>query len=281
MHELERTYFHNVIWHDAEGRPGRRLREEADALRMRRIFPPRPPFDIWKVGIEAPYRLLETTYGVLYKNYEEKRDYPLANDFHYLAMEAKRRESWESKKDTWRKLRSRLSPIRRQLGLAATLCWTWRVLRTGKRFGLIPTLYWALSGYGERPRRAFWALAGIWAIFAILYMVWGGPQLRAFSATTLWQFGDYVIQLSQPTFMIFYMLEDPKQWQVFSGADIRQSTEHVWQALVYSLAALARLNPEPKPSAPGLFQFLVTIEGILGPLQIALLALAIRRKVMR
>ena len=41
------------------------------------------------------------------------------------------------------------------------------------------------------------------------------------------------------------------------------------------------LSPEPKPEEPGLFQFLVGLEGILGPLQIALLALAIRRKVMR
>jgi len=53
------------------------------------------------------------------------------------------------------------------------------------------------------------------------------------------------------------------------------------QALVYSLGAVARLNPEPRPTEPGLFQFLVIVEGLLGPLQIALLALAVRRKVMR
>jgi hypothetical protein len=53
------------------------------------------------------------------------------------------------------------------------------------------------------------------------------------------------------------------------------------QALVYSLGAVARLNPEPRPTEPGLFQFLVIVEGLLGPLQVALLALAVRRKVMR
>jgi uncharacterized protein YjbI with pentapeptide repeats len=57
--------------------------------------------------------------------------------------------------------------------------------------------------------------------------------------------------------------------------------QHLGQAVVYSLGAVARLNPEPRPTAPGLFQLLVIVEGLLGPLQIALLALAIRRKVMR
>src|SRR5829696_2200397 len=56
--------------------------------------------------------------------------------------------------------------------------------------------------------------------------------------------------------------------------------EKVGQAAIYSLGALVRLNPEPKPDDSNLFQSLVIVEGILGPLQIALLALAIRRKVM-
>jgi hypothetical protein len=52
---------------------------------------------------------------------------------------------------------------------------------------------------------------------------------------------------------------------------------------VYPLGheTLARLNPEPRPELPGLFQFLVGLEGLLGPLQIGLLLLAIRRQVMR
>jgi uncharacterized protein YjbI with pentapeptide repeats len=57
--------------------------------------------------------------------------------------------------------------------------------------------------------------------------------------------------------------------------------QHLGQAVVYSLGAVARVNLEPRPTAPGLFQLLVIVEGLLGPLQIALLALAIRRKVMR
>jgi hypothetical protein len=95
----------------------------------------------------------------------------------------------------------------------------------------------------------------MWILFAILYMEAGHKSLQ-------------VDLLQVPV-------------QALSGADIRQGIEHAWKALVYSLAAIARLNPEPKPSAPGVFQFLVTAEGILGPLQIALLALAVRRKFMR
>jgi hypothetical protein len=68
------------------------------------------------------------------------------------------------------------------------------------------------------------------------------------------------------------------------------SIEHVGQAFLYSLAAMVRLTGVPamapltkllQPSEPGMFQLLVTAEGILGPLQIALLALTVRRRVIR
>jgi hypothetical protein len=98
-----------------------------------------------------------------------------------------------------------------------------------------------LSGYGVRAARAFWALVVIWAAFATLYV-----------------------------------LVDPSEFK-----DFGQGIGYIWQVAVFSLLALARLNPEPGPEEPGLFQFLFGLEGILGPLQIALLALAIRRKVMR
>jgi uncharacterized protein YjbI with pentapeptide repeats len=111
----------------------------------------------------------------------------------------------------------------------------------GERFGLITTLYWLLNGYGVRAARAFLVLMGMWAIF-----------------TT------------------FYVLVDPSEFK-----DFGQGIGYLWQTAVYSLLAMVRLNPEPTPGEPGLFQFLVGLEGILGPLQIALLALAVRRKVMR
>jgi len=162
-------------------------------------------------GIESPISLrkLQKACRRLMNNAEENRDYQTANELHYWSMEAQRKEGW-------------------------------------RRLGLIATLYWALSGYGERPLRAFFVAVGIWISFAILYLIVGSPELRLVPASGVWQ-----------------------------------AVEHAGRALVYSLAAIARLNPEPRPDAPGLFQFLVTTEGILGPLQIALFALAARRTVMR
>jgi uncharacterized protein YjbI with pentapeptide repeats len=121
--------------------------------------------------------------------------------------------------------------------------WSMEALRkqSWRSLGLVRTLYWALSGYGVRAARAFWVLVGIWAAFATLYVLVGPSEFK----------------------------------------DFGQGISYLWQAAVYSLLALVRLNPEPTPEEPGLFQFLVGLEGILGPLQIALLALAIRRKVMR
>ena len=109
------------------------------------------------------------------------------------------------------------------------------------RLGLIGILYWALSGYGVRAALAFGVLVAMWAAFTTLYI-----------------------------------LVDPAEFTNFA-----QGLGYIAQAAVYSLLALVRLNPEPRPEDPGVFQFLVGLEGILGPLQIALLALAIRRKVMR
>ncbi len=114
------------------------------------------------------------------------------------------------------------------------------------RLGLIATLYWVLNGYGEKSLCALSVLLGMSALFAILYMMAGPRELRLPLDFGIWQF-----------------------------------IGHTGRALVYSWAAMVRLNPDPRPDGPGLFQFLVTTEGILGPLQIALFALAVRRKVMR
>jgi len=150
-------------------------------------------------------RKLQKACRKLMDNAEESRDYATANELHYWSMELLRKEGW-------------------------------------RELGLIGTLYWALSGYGERPRRAFLVLAGMWALFAFFYAMVAG------------------------------------------------AIEHVGQAALYSLAAIVRLTDIPamvevttllQPSEPGLFQVLVAVEGILGPLQIALLVLAIRRRVMR
>ena len=216
---VQQFRFTNVRWRGLPGGPPGRIEEEIEAIKNRRerkeeVEEEDEEEEKEDIQIGYPPDVLAKTCRELSANAEENRDYPTANEFHYWSMELLRKESW------W------------------------------KRLGLIGSLYWALSGYGERPRRAFGVLVGMWAFFALCYMLTGHQDLQV-------------------------------AVQAFSGADIRQGIEHAWKALVYSLAAIARLNPEPKPSAPGVFQLLVTAEGLLGPLQIALLALAIRRKVMR
>lgn len=80
-------------------------------------------------------RKLQRACRKLMDNAEENRDYATANEFHYWSMELLRKQGW-------------------------------------RELGLIGTLYWALSGYGERPRRALLVLFGMGTLFAILYVMW-------------------------------------------------------------------------------------------------------------
>jgi uncharacterized protein YjbI with pentapeptide repeats len=116
----------------------------------------------------------------------------------------------------------------------------------GRSQGPIETLYWALSGYGVKAGRALGLLLTIAVVFAVLYLIEGHSSLR-----------------------------------VHPEEQIVQTLADAGRALMYSLGVMARLRPEPIPEAMGPFQILVTVEGILGPLQIALFVLALRRKVMR
>jgi uncharacterized protein YjbI with pentapeptide repeats len=225
--DVRKVNFTDVKWYGMPGGPEGTLDEEIAALA--------------KSDVESPHSLLAQACRRLSANAEENREYPLANEFHYWSMDALRIGRWRYLgwlnrfiKKNWRRISARF-------GLIATLLWIWRIFRRKPSrhtmpsgFGLVPTFYWALSGYGVRAARAFWILVGLCAAFAALYMGFGPPKLQ-----------------------------------------------DLGQAVVYSLGAVARLNPEPKPTGPGLFQLLVIVEGILGPLQIALLALAVRRKVMR
>ncbi len=80
---------------------------------------------------------------------------------------------------------------------------------------------------------------------------------------------------------LYFLLAASAPFYVFDASGVGEGVVRAGQALLYSLGALVRLNPRPLPEEPGWFQSLVIVEGILGPLQIALLALAVRRTVMR
>jgi hypothetical protein len=114
--------------------------------------------------------------------------------------------------------------------------------------------YWLASGYGERVWRACVVLIGVWLLAAALYTQVGFVRWepRVSSEQEAWE-----------------ARRDE------AGRPLR------WQrALTYSLGVMTLQKPEPRPATDAA-QAVVMLETILGPVQAALLALAIRRKFMR
>lgn len=126
--------------------------------------------------------------------------------------------------------------------------WSMETLRMGRHKepapGVLHGLYHFVSGYGERIGRAFLILLVGWALFAGLYMLTGHIKPQASSGL-----------------------------KGYFNAAVRASN--------YSLQVITLQKPEPKAESGYLTPLLVTAETVLGPLQVALLALAIRRKFMR
>jgi hypothetical protein len=114
--------------------------------------------------------------------------------------------------------------------------------------------YWLASGYSERVLRAFLFLLGIWFVAAILYAQVGFARWEPKRASE----SDVAIA---------------KQDDI--GAPLKFS-----RALTYSASVMTLQKPEPKPATTAA-QTVVLLETLLGPVQAALLGLAIRRKFMR
>jgi hypothetical protein len=101
-----------------------------------------------------------------------------------------------------------------------------------------------------------------------------------FIGTLYWALSGYGVKAARALLVLVGL------WFVFTALYVLVtsspfSPSELWEAAPYSLSTLARLNPRPQSDHLDWFHTLVTIEGILGPLQIALLALAVRREVMR
>ena len=124
----------------------------------------------------------------------------------------------------------------------------------GYDFRKLSWWYWLASGYGERILRAGAVLLGLIVIFAALYTRVGFLRWepRLVSET------DAAVAQRDET-----------------GAPLNSM-----RALTYSVAVMTFQRPEPRP-ATTTAQTIVLLESILGPVQAALLALAIRRKFMR
>lgn len=154
---------------------------------------------------------------------------------------------------------------------------TWRVTR---RFNL-SWWYWLLSGYGERVARAFGVLLSIWLLFALIYSTgnasWWQPKQPARLAAdasaretqpNAGKDAPPAVREAQPTV---------REAQPAVAATVPLTLP---EAVIYSAGVMSLQKPEPLP-ANKRAKALVLFETILGPLQAALLALAIRRKFMR
>ena len=140
-------------------------------------------------------------------------------------------------------------------------------LKRGRKLDLfrLSWWYWLLSGYGERVTKAFCALITIWLLFGFIY--WLGN-------TTWWQ----PKQSTRP-------VTESSEREKLPAVTERQQTFGAMpltltEALIYSAGVMSLQKPEPYAANKRAKAFVLT-ETILGPLQAALLALAIRRKFMR
>jgi uncharacterized protein YjbI with pentapeptide repeats len=116
--------------------------------------------------------------------------------------------------------------------------------------GILHTLYRYLSGYGEEIGRAFLMLVLICLLFAYVY-TWVGFVHPSAVTETLSPATAEVGKPQKPT-----------------------------KALAYSLAVITLQRPDPRPLTAAAW-FAVLAETILGPIQAALLILAVRRRFMR
>jgi uncharacterized protein YjbI with pentapeptide repeats len=138
----------------------------------------------------------------------------------------------------------------RYMAMEARRLERWR----GFAFWTLGWWYWLASGYGERVWRAFVVLIGVWLVAAALYTRVGFARWEPRVATE-----------KEAAEARRDEVGEPLRWP---------------RALTYSLGVMTLQKPEPRP-ATNAAQSLVMLETILGPVQAALLALAIRRKFMR
>jgi hypothetical protein len=124
----------------------------------------------------------------------------------------------------------------------------------GLAFWRLSWWYWVASGYGVRIFRAFLVLLGIWLVFAWLYT--------------------QVSFAHPPTTLTDESSAASARWIKFD--ELRGMPN----ALDYSFRVITLQKPEPQPETVEAKAF-VAVETVFGPLQAALLALAIRRKFMR
>lgn len=127
----------------------------------------------------------------------------------------------------------------------------------GFAFWKLSWWYWLASGYGERTIRALVVFVAILLVFASLYRLPAPIRCAAPEA-------------ANRTYCI--------EWA--TTADNNEFFNSFSNSAVYTIETITLQKPEPRPKSSAA-RLAVTLCTILGPLQAALLALAVRRKFMR
>lgn len=195
------------------------------------------------LDIDSHHRVLAITFRQLALNAEENHRYSEASGFRYLSMDMKRVE---------RRIR-RGWEIKRLHQLITKGYW-WRDVSRDLAIGDPTWWYWLASGYGERIGRAALGLFCIWLIFASVFTFVGFVRWEPRSASE-----------AEAKSAVYDNHGEPLSFR---------------KAVTYSAAVITLQRPEPKP-ATTIAKSAVLFQTILGPIQAALLALAIRRRFMR
>jgi len=216
-----------------------------------------------KEDVARPYKLLVTALRRMADNAEANSRYEYASTDRYMAFEVERLERIKERKEWFIELGNILSEKILCRPLWPSLKESGQKLRTWATFyqsGVPQFLYRSLSSYGESWWRALVILVLIWVVFAVLYL---SPMTSFYRWDT---------KVSSP--------EEYQKALNENKIDNEGRKLLPGEAFTYSFAVMALQKPEPKPLGP-LTNSLVLIETVFAPIQLALLALAIRRKFMR
>jgi hypothetical protein len=198
-----------------------------------------------RTDVRAAHHLLSTACRNLAINAEENHRYGEASEFRYLAMNARRLE------------RSR-----------------------GRALWTLDWWYWFASGYGERILRALAILFAVWLGFTLLYWSSGlrcddraGDDVNCIGWAEAKDSGGVKDATSQQS-----MVSATGEAQ--AAARKKSRFDNFAFSGVYTLEVMTLQKPDPRPLT-SLAHFIVLLCTIFGPVQAALLALAVRRRFMR
>lgn len=260
---LEQCRFSHVRWHKRRGRwvlaeevfirwpaeaatPGLNLKDLSDVMgdqvKLEALHRGRTAWaGKQRREIAEYYQSVEKTYRQLKANYENEKNYPDAGNFHFGEMEMKRFAEAEG-----------------------------RLLR--RSFASLEWYYSLLSGYGERWMRSLAAFLLVVLVSALLYS-WQGFTTQAPNPVLL--------EVEQSTATAQRPLEKAVFLEPDRLSDLRHVSSTIGQSLVFSLrVALLRPDSFAQSLSPTTTLFVI-FETVLGPLTLALLVLAIRRRFRR